>query len=285
MAAQASKTNSVTSLCLAAVATATIGATDSCPEFRVAMVMSMMSSSIKYPGPGNERTLFSVSDIKKVTSGQRDLTTHIMAASEIMIKELLEDLGIATPLTTWALHIFMIRLVHHVMCKQDESRRSFANLDAVGNENIDHLVQISGRFIQSPWAKPSPAQSSGAGGDSVSRSHHGFVSFKGDGEVNNVPDVLSGMGFKRGAMVKNKKSGEKFKIEGIGDADSPKGFGDAGYPAARDAVTLIDVLQGKITVHHHALWNADYVLAQADEIEKVLQKYNTSYDPTLHFAV
>ena len=253
--------------CFAAVATTPIGTMHACPEFRVAMLMSMLSASSKYSGPGNEQTLFGPSEISRVSSPQ--LKVHAMAANAMMVKgkELLEQHAGTKPLAIWALHIFWIRLVHHVMRKPDESRGSFKSLDDIGTEYVANLAAAAGASIASPWQ--SAGSSNASDQDTRSKTHHGFVKYETSGDVANASELLSGMGFICGATVRHKKSNEKFKITIVGAAE----------------VTLSDALQGVLTVQHAAFLNGEYAIAIADECEQVLQDYRKSYCPTINFAM
>ena len=258
--------------CFAAVATTPIGTMHACPEFRVAMLMSMMSASAKYAGPGNEQTLFEASEIRRVSMPQ--VKVHAMSANAMMVKgkALLEqhaggvgNADTTKPLAIWALHIFWIRLVHHVMRKPDESRGNFKGLDEIGKGYVADLAAAVGTSIASPWQ----SADSGVGIADTTKPHHGFVTYAKSGDVANTGELLVGMGFKIGETVKDKKSNEKFKIAAVGASD----------------VSLTDALQGVSRAQHAAFLNGEYAIAIADECEKVLQDYRKSYCPTVNFAM
>jgi hypothetical protein len=103
----------------------------------------------------------------------------------------------------------LLRLVHHVFKKPDDSRGKFDDMEAIGHKFVCELVSIVGVAMHSPWARevqsPKPTTKS---------SSVGVAMFTGD-KVSNAAELLADKKFEVGQHVTGKSVEGTWRIMSI----------------------------------------------------------------------
>ena len=147
-----SKPKNIVGPIYSAVADVTVGIPDACPNFRIACMMAMSAASPTY-SRGQEQILLDVNEIKTLSNKNAEHATN----AEKMIVDAkaiaMEHKDEATEKSIkFAMYALMLRLVHHVFKKPDESRGKFDDMAAIGHAFVCDLVSIVKVPIHSPWS-------------------------------------------------------------------------------------------------------------------------------------
>ena len=194
-----------------AIADVTIGTPDACPHFRIACMMAMSAASPTY-SRGNEQILLDVNEIK--TLGNKN-AVHATIAEDMIVKAMAmskehRDLRENDTAIKCASYMLLLRLVHHVLKKPDDSRGKFDDMEAIGHKFVCELVSIVGVAIHSPWARA--VQSPPA--RTTKSSNVGVAVFTGD-KVSNAAELLADKRFEVGQHVTGKSVEGTWRIMSI----------------------------------------------------------------------
>ena len=99
----------------------------------------------------------------------------------------------------FSVYMLMLRLVHHVLKKPDDSRGKFTDMNQIGHQFISDLVALVDYGVQPPWAgEDTSAKTKHANAPSV-----GVSVFSGDA-VSNSAELLAERGFMVDKLVTSK---------------------------------------------------------------------------------
>ena len=199
-----------------ALAKVQIGGPNLCSKFKIACVLACAGASANF-SVGEEQSL--LTDTELMQLGRDRHRPHAEQADGMIAEaERIFASHPQSPLTRCVLFLFMVRLVHHVFRKKDETRGTFATMNAIGAQFTKDLAQAVGAAVGCPpgWVFAPAAQPLAAAGKSGNVAKGAMVQFGDDGRVENIADLLLAKNFALGTVVQRVVDQQQYKIQALG---------------------------------------------------------------------